>query len=129
MAIIAQFVQDLSHDYSHDSQFLITNFACYKAKDRIFLHFYFILGLILKLFLVFILCLSLLDFFYLCVQYFEMHPYVLINELTYLPSDTWNCILRYLNFKGFKALSRIKMCTSNLDFQEEFIEIMLKFHV
>lgn len=68
-------------------------------------------------------------FFYLCVQYFEMHPYVLINELTYLPSDTWNCILRYLNFKGFKALSRIKMCTSNLDFQEEFIEIMLKFHV
>lgn len=126
MAIIAQFVQDLSHDYSHDSQFLITNLLAIRPKT---VYFTFLIYSWVNLKIVFgvYIVSFIVRFFYLCVQYFEMHPYVLINELTYLPSDTWNCILRYLNFKGFKALSRIKMC--NLDLQEEFMEIMLKFHV
>lgn len=128
MAIIAQFVQDLSHDYSHDSQFLITNLLAIRPKT-VYFTFLFYSWVNLKIVFGVYIVSFIVRFFYLCVQYFEMHPYVLINELTYLPSDTWNCILRYLNFKGFKALSRIKMCTSNLDFQEEFIEIMLKFHV
>lgn len=36
MAIIAQFVQDLSHDYSHDSQFLITNLLAIRPKTVYF---------------------------------------------------------------------------------------------